>query len=253
MGRKMIISGIIRLQYTGLNKLLRRRASERKVDMGSELNLVTKLHQATRRDYLGRMTDNKVEAMMVAKEYGKDYWDGDRRYGYGGYRYLPGRWKPVAESLIERYQLKSGSKVLDVGCGKGFLLYEMQLLLPGIEITGIDVSEYGLRNKHPELKGDFRIARAQDPLPFSDKEFDLVISLGTFHNLHVYELETAVSEVQRVGKFGYIMVESFRNELEMFNLECWALTAESIMDTDEWLWLYKKFGFSGDYEFIFFE
>ena len=142
---------------------------------------------------------------------------------------------------------------MDVGCGKGFLLYEMQLLLPGIEITGIDVSEYGLKNKHPELKGDFRIARAQDPLPFSDKEFDLVISLGTFHNLHIYELETAVSEVQRVGKFGYIMVESFRNELEMFNLECWALTAESIMDTDEWLWLYKKFGFSGDYEFIFFE
>jgi len=105
--------------------------------MGSELNLVTSLHTSTKRDYLARMVNNKVEAMMVAKQYGKDYWDGDRRYGYGGYRYLPGRWKPVAESLIERYQLKSGSKILDVGCGKGFLLYEMQLIEPGIEITGI--------------------------------------------------------------------------------------------------------------------
>jgi ubiquinone/menaquinone biosynthesis C-methylase UbiE len=86
-----------------------------------------------------------------------------------------------------------------------------------------------------------------------DKQFDLVISLGTFHNLHIHELEVAISEVERVGKQGYIMVESFRNELEMFNLECWALTAESIMDTDEWLWLYKKFGYTGDYEFIYFE
>lgn len=221
--------------------------------MGSELNLVTSLHTSTKRDYLARMVDNKVEAMLIAKQYGRDYWDGDRRYGYGGYRYLHGRWKPVAESLINRYQLKSGSKVLDVGCGKGFLLYEMQLINPGIQITGLDISEYGLQNRHPELKGDFRIAKAQELLPFEDKEFDLVISLGTFHNLHIYELEVAVKEVQRVGKQGYLMVESFRNELEMFNLECWALTAESIMDVDEWLWAYKKFGYTGDYEFIFFE
>lgn len=221
--------------------------------MGSELNLVTKLHQATKRNYLGRMNDNKVEAMLVAKKYGEEYWDGDRRYGYGGYRYIPGRWKPVAEALIDRYDLKKGSKLLDVGCGKGFLLYEMQLLQPDIEITGIDISEYGLMNRHPNLNGNFKIARAQDPLPFQDNEFDLVISLGTFHNLHIHELETAVGEVERVGKSGYIMVESFRNELEMFNLECWALTAESIMDVDEWLWAYRKFGYTGDYEFIFFE
>jgi SAM-dependent methyltransferase len=221
--------------------------------MGSELNLVTSLHTSTKRDYLARMIDNKVEAMLVAKQYGADYWDGDRRYGYGGYRYIPGRWKAVAEALIHRYKLKSGSKVLDVGCGKGFLLYELQLIDPSIEITGIDLSEYGLKNRHPELKGDFRIAMAQEPLPFRDQEFDLVISLGTLHNLRIQELEIAVSEIERVGTSGYIMVESYRNESEMFNLECWALTAESILDTDEWLWIYEKFGFTGDYEFIFFE
>lgn len=221
--------------------------------MGIELNLVTSLHTATKRDYLARMTDNKVEAMVVAKEYGEDYWDGNRRYGYGGYKYIPGRWKSVAIALIERYGLENGSKVLDVGCGKGYLLYEMQLLRPGLEITGIDISEYGLKNRHPELKGDFRILKAQEPLPFEENQFDLVISLGTFHNLHVYELETAIQEVERVGKQGYLMVESFRNEKEMFNLECWALTAESLMDVNEWLWLYKQFGYTGDYEFIFFE
>jgi len=221
--------------------------------MGSEVSLVTALHKSTKRDYLARMNDSKVEAMLVAKKYGADYWDGDRRYGYGGYKYLPGRWKPVAEKLIERYSLGKANKILDVGCGKGFLLYEMQLLNPNLQFFGIDISGYALDNMHPDLKGDFQLRKAQDLLTFMDDEFDLVISLGALHNLHIYELETAVREIQRVGKQGYIMVESFRNELEMFNLECWALTAESIMDVDEWKWLYNKFGYTGDYEFIFFE
>ena len=221
--------------------------------MKRELDLVTSLHMATKRDYLGRMNDSKVEAMIIAKQYGAEYWDGDRKYGYGGYKYLPGRWAPVASKLIEIYKLKAGSKILDVGCGKGFLLYEMQLLEPGLEIHGFDISQYGLEHVHPNLKANLFIHRAQDEFPFEDKSFDLVISLGTLHNLHIYELKTTIAEIERVGKQGYIMVESFRNELEMFNLECWALTAESIMDVDEWKWVYTQFGFQGDYEFIFFE
>ena len=221
--------------------------------MRKELNLVTSLHTATKRDYLGRMNDSKVEAMMIAKQYGADYWDGDRKYGYGGYKYMPGRWATVAQKLIDLYGLKAGSKVLDVGCGKGFLLYEMQLIEPGLEIHGFDISHYGLDHAHPDLKANLFIHRAQDPYPFGDNSFDLVISLGTLHNLHIFELEIAVAEIERVGKQGYIMLESFRNELEMFNLECWALTAESLMDVDEWKWVYDRFGFTGDYEFIFFE
>ena len=221
--------------------------------MSRELNLVTSLHTATKRDYLGRMNDSKVEAMMIAKQYGADYWDGDRKYGYGGYKYMPGRWATVAQKLIDLYGLKAGSKVLDVGCGKGFLLYEMQLLEPGLEIHGFDISQYGLDHAHPELKANLFIHRAQDKYPYEDNFFDLVISLGTLHNLHIFELAVAVAEIERVGKQGYIMLESFRNELEMFNLECWALTAESLMDVDEWKWIYDRFGFKGDYEFIFFE
>ena len=221
--------------------------------MGELVNIVTPLHQATPRDYLGRMNDDKAEAMVVAKQYEEDYWDGDRRFGYGGYRYMPGRWKPVAEALIERFGLTNSSKVLDVGCGKAFLLYEMQLLLPGAELVGFDVSAHGLANAVEEFSGTLLSQRAEDPLPFADNEFELVISLGTLHNLRLPELERALPEVERVGKKAYIMVESYRSELELFNLECWALTAESILDVGEWEWVFDRFGFSGDYEFIFFE
>jgi SAM-dependent methyltransferase len=220
--------------------------------MGKIVEIVTPLHKATTRDCLARMVDNKVEAMTKSKKYDFDYWDGDRRYGYGGYKYLPGRWKPAAQTLIEKYSLKSGSKILDVGCGKGFLLYEIQLLNPEIEIYGIDSSEYAIANMHPNLKGNFYKQLAQEYFQWEDKYFDLVISLGTFHNLHLPELEKAVTEVQRVGKNGYIMVESFRNEQEMFNLECWALTAETLLSVQAWEWLYRKFGYTGDYEFIYF-
>ncbi len=215
--------------------------------------IVTPLHQATKRDYLARMQDDKPHCMIKAKEYGFDYWDGDRRFGYGGYKYLPGRWKPVAEALIRDYRLGPGSRVLDIGCGKGFLLHEMLLLEPKLIISGFDSSDYGLAHAKDEVKPRLFKHRAQEKYPFKTKEFDLVISLGTFHNLKLSELKVALGEMERVGKQGYLMLESYRSELEQFNLECWALTAETLLDVNEWIWLYKEFGYSGDYEFIFFE
>ena len=221
--------------------------------MGQLLNIVTPLHQMTKRDYVARMMDDKVHCMLKAKEYEADYWDGDRRYGYGGYRYMPGRWAPVAQALIERYGLKDGDKVLDVGCGKAYLLHEMKLILPGLNVTGFDVSEHGLADAKDEIRSDLVRHRAQDPYPWDDDQFDLVISLGCLHNLRLFELETAVKEIERVGKNKYIMLESYRNEQELFNLQCWALTAESFLDDEEWVWLYNHFGYTGDYEFIYME
>ena len=220
--------------------------------MGQLLELVTPVHRATKRDCLARMVDDKVGCMLKAKEYEFDYWDGDRRHGYGGYQYMPDRWKPVACALIDTYGLKPGGRVLDVGCGKGFLLYEMQRLMPELHLTGIDISQHGLRERHPAFRGELMLHRAEDPYPFDQHEFDLVISLGTLHNLRLPQLKSALQEIERAGRQKYVMVESYRNEQEMFNLQCWALTAETLLGTEAWIWLYQQFGYTGDYEFIYF-
>ncbi len=171
--------------------------------MGRMLNIVTPLHTATSRDYMARMNDDKVACSLKAREYEADYWDGDRRFGYGGYRFIEGRWAPVANALIDTYGLKDGSRVLDVGCGKGFLLYEMQKILPGLNVAGFDVSQHGLAHSHEQVKSHLFTHRAQDIYPYGDGAFDLVISLGTLHNLRLYELETAVKEIERVGTGDY--------------------------------------------------
>ena len=220
--------------------------------MGELLSVVTPLHKRTKRDYLARMVDDKVHCMLKAKEYEVDYWDGDRRYGYGGYRY-DGRWKVVAQQLIDHYRLGPKARILDVGCGKAHLLHELKHLLPEADVAGFDISRHGLADAPEAIRPYLFRYRAQDPYPFGDRHFDLVISFGTLHNLRVFELESAVREIERVGKQKYIMVESYRNEQEQFNLQCWALTAEAFFDTSEWIWLYRHFGYTGDYEFIYFE
>ncbi len=220
--------------------------------MGKLLNIVTKLHTKTPRDYVARMMDDKIECMIKSKEYEYDYWDGDRKYGYGGYKY-DGRHKIVALDLIEQYNLKDGCKILDVGCGKAFLLYELQQLLPNATIKGFDISRYALEHAKEEIKENLFIHHAQESYPFADNEFDLVLSFTTLHNLKIYDLKKAVQEIQRVGKEKFIMVEAYRDEAELFNLECWALTCESFFRPDEWIWMYEEWGYSGDYEFIYFE
>ncbi|MBW2975677.1 class I SAM-dependent methyltransferase [Candidatus Woesearchaeota archaeon] len=221
--------------------------------MGKSLKIISSLHKSTKRDYLGRMGDDKIECMKIAKTYGYDYWDGSRRYGYGGYKYMPGRWEPVARTLIEKYNLTEDSKILDVGCGKAYLLFELKKLIPNCKIVGFDLSKYAIDNSKEEIKEYLFVHKAEDSYPFKDGEFDLVISITTLHNLQVQDLKSALKEIERVGKEKYIVVESYRNEEELFNLECWALTAESFFRPEEWVWLFNEFGYSGDYEFIYFE
>ena len=189
--------------------------------------------------------------MKVAKKFDHDYWDGDRKYGYGGYKYMPGRWQPMAEKIIKDYGLNESSKVLDVGCGKAFLLYEIKKLIPNITVIGFDISRHGIVSAPEEIKKDLFIHNAENKFPFNDKEIDLVISINTLHNLKVQSLKKSLPECQRVAKEGYIVVESFRNEEELFNLQCWALTCQSFFSTDEWLWIFQEFGYTGDYEFIY--
>ena len=220
--------------------------------MGRLMEIVTPLHKRTTRDYLARMSDDKIACSLKAREYEREYWDGDRRFGYGGYRY-DGRWKPVAEKLIEIYKLGPASRILDVGCGKGHLLYELQQLLPQASVHGFDISRHGIADAPEPLRPVLSPQRAQDPVPFGDTQFDLVISLGCLHNLQIFELERALKEIERTGRQKYVMVESYRSVAELFNLQCWALTCNAFFSTQEWIWLYEHFGYSGDYEFIYFE
>ncbi len=217
------------------------------------INFVTKLHKSTSRNYLQRMMNEKVNCMKIAKKYGKDYWDGDRKFGYGGYKYIPGRWANVAKKLISFYKLKSGSKILDVGCGKSYLLYEMIKLEPNLKIQGIDISNYAINKafKHKNIK--LKNHKAEKKYNFKKNYFDLVISLGTLHNLEIFNLEKALKEIQRVGKKKFIMVESYKNDKQLFNLQCWALTCQSFLNPKEWKWVFKNSNYTGDYEFIYFD
>lgn len=217
------------------------------------IDFVSDIHKSTKRNYIERVIDaDKAECAQVAKEYGYDYWDGERKYGYGGYHY-DGRWRSVAEKFAQHYGLKAGQKVLDVGCGKAYLLYELTQVVPGLIVRGIDISDYALEHSKEEVRACIQYGKAQE-LPFADNEFDFVYSLTTLHNLKVFDLKQAVQEIERVSKGNsYIMVESFRNDVEEVNMLYWQLTCASFYSVEEWEWLYKEWGYTGDYSFIFFE
>ena len=220
-----------------------------------ELDFMKSIHSKTSRDYLARVNDldfPKWKAAELAKKFDFDYWDGDRRINYGGYTYKPGYWTPVAERMIKIYQLNNDSKILDIGCGKGYLLLEIRKLLPEIKYYGIDISKYAIENSHIEVSKNLVVGNAIK-LPWDNKTFDFAFSINTFHNLYSFELEQAFIEISRVSKQQYICVESYRNELEKMNLLYWQVTCESFFTPKEWQWWFNKTGFTGDYEFIYFE
>jgi SAM-dependent methyltransferase len=217
------------------------------------VDFISTIHRSSRRDYLGRVNEfPKAEAAKLAKKFDADYWDGDRKFGYGGYKY-DGRWRAVADAMASRYDIKPGDRILDVGCGKAFLLYDLTQAVPGVKITGIDISRYGLAHSKQETRAFLAEASAAR-LPFPDDTFDVVISINALHNLYCYDLQDALREIERVGrKHKYICVESYRNEDEKTNLLYWQLTCEMFCTPQEWEWWFKQTGYTGDYSFIYFE
>ena len=214
------------------------------------IDFLSDVHKKTTRDYVGRVNGYpKWEAAEKAKQWGYDYWDGDRRICYGGYHY-DGRWKKVAERLRDHYQLKAGDKVLDVGCGKGFLVHDLCEL--GIDACGMDVSSYAIEHAKEEVRSKVQLGHAKE-LPFADKEFELVISINTLHNLYNYELSAALQEMERVAKRKYLCVESYRDEKEKQNLLYWQVTCEAFCKPLEWEWWFQQTRYTGDYSFIYFE
>ena len=220
--------------------------------MKENVSFATKTHESTKRNYLDRVVrGDKPECASVARKFSKDYWDGERKYGYGGYSY-DGRWSAVAERIVSHYKLAGKVKILDVGCGKGFLLHELRKILPESSVHGIDISSYAIENSIESVRPFLKHGNATS-LPFEDKTFDLVISLMTLHNLYIFDLFKALKEVQRVTKnHSYISVESYRNEVEKANLLNWQLTCESFYTPEEWIWIFNECGITCDYEFLFF-
>lgn len=211
----------------------------------AEINLLDSQPKIVR-DYDKRSREKTTEIIHIAKEFGKDFFDGDRKYGYGGYKY-DGRWKSVVDRMKNYYILPDNAAILDIGCAKGFMLHDFKELMPNCTVAGIDVSTYAIENAMSSVKQFLKIASAEK-LPYPDKSFDLVISINSIHNLPLNRLKRALKEIQRVSRGNsYITVDAWRNERERENLFKWVLTAETMMHVDDWKRLFAEVGYTGDY------
>jgi ubiquinone/menaquinone biosynthesis C-methylase UbiE len=219
----------------------------------AHLDFISGIHNATKRNYVQRVVEfDKAECAAVSKKFGQEYFDGDRKYGYGGFRY-DGRWKSFAEILIAHYGLKPGMRVLDIGCAKGFVLHEFKQLIPELEVAGLDISEYAIANGMESVKPFMRVGNAM-ALPYPDQHFDLVLCVNTLHNLYLPGLFQALREIVRVGRGGkFIVMDSYRNEREKVNLMYWQLTCECFFTPAEWEWIFQQTGYTGDWDFVCFE
>lgn len=214
--------------------------------MGREIDLLIN-YPRTKRNVEARGQEKTEEDRRVARQFGRDFFDGDRRYGYGGFNYLPRFWQPVVPTFKKHFGLNPGSSVLDVGCGKGFMLHDFALLIPGISVKGIDISKYAIENAIEDMRPHVQVANAK-ALPFPDKSFDVVISINTVHNLAREDCGLALREIERVARKGaFVTVDAYRTAEERERMFAWNLTAQTIMSVDEWKGFFAEVGYNGDY------
>lgn len=214
--------------------------------MGVEINLLEN-YPHTQRDISGRLICKTKEDQKIACQFGKEFFDGSRNHGYGGFYYNARFWKNVVPAFQQHWNLINGDSVLDIGCAKGFMIYDMQLLIQGLQVSGIDISEYAIDSAKEEVKNFCKVANATD-LPFADKSIDVSISITTLHNLEEKELVRALLEIERVTKRGsFITLDAYRNNEERDRMEAWNLTAKTVMHVDEWKQFFNDIGYTGDY------
>ncbi|MGZ5929373.1 MAG: class I SAM-dependent methyltransferase [Rhizomicrobium sp.] len=214
--------------------------------MGQEIDLLAD-YPRTKRNLDERAQQKTEEDRAIARQFGKEFFDGDRRHGYGGFNYLPRFWQPVIPAFRKHFGLDAGSSVLDVGCAKGFMLHDMAALIPGITVRGVDVSQYAIDNAIEDMKHFVSVADAKT-LPFPDKSFDVVISINTIHNRDRAECGQSLREIQRVARKGaFITIDAYHNEEERKRMYDWNLTGRTIMHVDEWRRFFAENGYTGDY------
>ncbi len=214
--------------------------------MSKEIDLLVN-YPKTKRDVKERGNTKTEEDRAIARKFGRDFFDGDRKHGYGGFGYLPRFWQPVIPTFKEHFNLDSSSSLLDVGCAKGFMIHDMTELIPGITVKGVDISEYAIENAIDSIKPHVQVANAMN-LPFEDNSFDVVIAINTLHNLDKEDFAVALREVERVSRKGaFVTVDAFRDEEEKEAMLAWNLTAKTILSVDEWIEFYDECGYTGDY------
>ena len=211
-----------------------------------EINLLRNYPQA-KRNVKERGATKTEEDRAIARKFGKEFFDGERKTGYGGFTYSTRFWQPVIPTFQEYYDLSAESSVLDVGCAKGFMLHDFRELIPNISVKGVDIASYAVENCIESMKDHLLVADARE-LPFSDNSFDLVISINTIHNLEKADLITALKEIERVSKrHSFITVDAYRNDEEKELMFAWNLTAKTILSVAEWKELFANAGYTGDY------
>jgi len=211
----------------------------------TEIDLLKSLPK-TKRNIQTRADAKDPTVVAIAKQYGEMYWDGPREYGYGGYRY-DGRWRAVARDIINYFELKPGMRVLDVGCGKGFLVKDLMLECPGLEAFGLDISVYALINCEKEVIGRLHLGTAEK-MPFPDASFDCVLSLNTIHNFPRARAVTAMKEIQRLSSGrAFVQVDSYHTPEQKTIFESWVLTAEFHDYPSGWIKVFEEAGYQGDY------
>lgn len=214
--------------------------------MGMEIDLLVN-YPRTKRNVDERGATKTEGDRAIARRFGKEFFDGDRSHGYGGFNYHPRFWQPVVPTIQKHYSLTSESSVLDVGCAKGFMLHDLAQLVPGITVKGVDVSEYAIENAIENTRPHVQVADARK-LPFADRSFDVVISINTVHNLERVDCAQALREIERVGRGkAYITVDAYRTEEEKRRMYAWNLTGMTIMHVDEWKAFLAEAGYTGDY------
>ena len=214
--------------------------------IGKEIDLLSK-YPKPKRDVSERGSSKTIDQQNLARQFGKDFFDGDRNNGYGGYHYNQRFWSNVVLDFINFYNLKDGDKILDIGCGKGFMLYDFKKANPSFEVEGIDISDYAIENAKKEVKNYVKTGDA-NKLNYEDNTFDLVISITTIHNLNFEECKKSLQEIERISKkHKFITVDAYSNEKEKELMYAWNLTAKTILHTDKWKELFIEAGYTGDY------
>lgn len=213
----------------------------------AEIDLMSRYPRSARADVTAERATVSEEDCQIARQFGREYFDGPRRLGLGGYRYDPKYFTPVVEDMIAHYGLTENSAILDVGCAKGFMLHDFRRALPGCRVAGVDISTYCLENAMESVAGELRYASC-DELPFDDDSFDLVVSIATIHNLDIDGVKRSLREIMRVSRGNaFIKVNGYRTTEERYALEAWNLVARTILSVEEWEAIFDEVGYSGDY------